>query len=166
MVEAACCKRYKLILVFSSDDCCTPDTRNRVLIPSGSRVEDEFRPVKDGVQFVARRLVLKNGETYRIDATSRIIYSYHNFDAEDLRNTRISDAARIIISSVLGNDRITRDDSNLIVVYPDRDLDLRFTNSVRLYSPDRYKFGNAHWSPRSGDISQRTGKDQLDKTTH
>jgi hypothetical protein len=108
------------------------DNRNRVIIPSGSRVEGEFRPVRNGVQFVARRLVLRNGETYRIDATSRIIYGERDLDDKDLRNTRISDAARIIIGSVLGNGRITRDDSNLVTVYPDRDLDLTLSSDLQI----------------------------------
>ncbi len=121
-------ERYPLTLTITRD---LRDNRNRVLIPSGSRVEGEFRPVKDGVQFVARRLVLRNGETYRINATSRIIYSNRDLD-DDLRNTRISDAARVIIGSVLGNGRNTRDDSNLIVVYPNRDLDLTLRSDLQI----------------------------------
>lgn len=122
-------ERYPLTLTITRD---LRDNRNRVLIPSGSRVEGEFRPVKDGVQFFARRLVLRNGETYRINATSRIIYSDRDLDDDDLRNTRISDAARIIIDSVLGNGRSTRDDSNLIAVYPDRDLDLTLSADLQI----------------------------------
>lgn len=122
-------ERYPLTLRITRD---LKDNRNRVMIPSGSRVEGEFRPVRDGVQFVARRLVLRNGETYRIDATSKIIYGERNFDDDDLRNTRISDAARIIIGSVLGNERITKDDSNLVTVYPDRDLDLTLSSDLQI----------------------------------
>lgn len=122
-------ERYPLTLIITRD---LRDNRNRVIIPSGSRVEGEFRPVRDGVQFVARRLVLRNGETYRIDATSKIIYSDRDLNDDDLRNTRVSDAARIIIGSVLGNGRITRDDSNLIVVYPDSDLDLTLRSDLQI----------------------------------
>jgi hypothetical protein len=122
-------ERYPLTLTITRD---LRDNRNSVIIPSGSRVEGEFRSVRNGVQFVARRLVLRNGETYRINATSRIIYSDRDFDDEDLRNTRISDAARIIIDSVLGNGRSTRGDSNLIVMYPDRDLDLTLNSDLQL----------------------------------
>lgn len=107
------------------------DKRNRVIIPSGSRVEGEFRPVRNGVQFIARRLVLRNGESYRVDATSKIIYSERELD-DDLRNTTVSDAARIIIGSVLGNGRSTRDDANLIVVYSDRDLDLTLSSDLQI----------------------------------
>ena len=122
-------ERYPLTLRITRD---LRDNRNQVIIPSGSRVEGEFRPVRNGVQFVARRLVLRNGETYRIDATSRIIYGERDLDDKDLRNTRISDAARIIIGSVLGNGRITRDDSNLVTVYPDRDLDLTLSSDLQI----------------------------------
>ena len=121
-------ERYPLTLTITRD---LRDNRNRVLIPSGSRVEGEFRPVKDGVQFVARRLVLRNGETYRINAISRIIYSARDLD-DDLRNTRISDTARVIIGSVLGNGRNTRDGSNLIVVYPNRYLDLTLRSDLQI----------------------------------
>ena len=121
-------ERYPLTLTITRD---LRDNRNRVLIPSGSQVEGEFRPVKDGVQFVARRLVLRNGETYTINAISRIIYSARDLD-DDLRNTRISDTARVIIGSVLGNGRNTRDGSNLIVVYPNRDLDLTLRSDLQI----------------------------------
>lgn len=122
-------ERYPLTLTITRD---VRDNRNRVIIPSGSRVEGEFRPVRNGIQFVTRRLVLRNGKIYRINATSRIIYSDRNFDTENLRNSRISDAARIIISSVLGNGRSTSDNSNLIVVYPDRDLDLTLSSDLQI----------------------------------
>lgn len=123
-------ERYPLTIIITRD---LRDNSNRVIIPSGSRVEGEFRPVRNGVQFVARRLVLRNGETYRIDATSRIIYGERDLDDDDdLRNTRISDAARIIIGSVLGNERITKDNSNLVTVYPDRDLDLTLNSDLQI----------------------------------
>lgn len=123
-----CNERYPLTLKISRE---LRDKRNRVIIPSGSRVEGEFRPVRNGVQFIARRLVLRNGESYRVDATSKIIYSERELD-DDLRNTTVSDAARIIIGSVLGNGRSTRDDANLIVVYSDRDLDLTLSSDLQI----------------------------------
>lgn len=76
--------------------------------------------------------MLRNGETYKINATSRIIYGDRGFDDKDLRNTRVSDAAGIIIGSVLGNSRITKDDSSLIVVYPDSDLDLTLSSDLQI----------------------------------
>jgi hypothetical protein len=44
-----------------------------LLVPAGSKVEGEFRPVDQGTQFVANTLVLTDSRRYAIDATSPVI---------------------------------------------------------------------------------------------
>lgn len=124
------------------------DDDGRVLIRSGSRIEGELRPSDGGVRFYARRLILRNGGSYRINAQSNVIRNYRDFDDQDLDDTVVSRAARILVGSVLGSrgdlgdilgdvleGRTRRDSrlrSDLVVVYPDRDLDLRLRSDLRI----------------------------------
>lgn len=123
------------------------DDRGRVLIPEGSRIEGELRPSEGGVRFFARRLILPNGDRYSLDARSELIRPRTGLNDKDLKDTTVSRAARILISSVLGSrDNLsglledilagrTRVDSrlrsDLVVVYPD-DLDLRLRSDLRI----------------------------------
>lgn len=108
------------------------DEQNRVLIPRDSVVEGEFRPARDGMRFVARRLILSNDKSYRLDAESRMIYRDRNLIFEDLDNVRVSDAAKILIDSITRNGRIRTDDSDLFVVYPGSSLDLTLKSDCEI----------------------------------
>lgn len=44
-----------------------------LLVPAGSKIEGEFQPVDDGTQFVANTLVMPDGRSYPIDATSQVV---------------------------------------------------------------------------------------------
>jgi hypothetical protein len=50
-------------------------SRGTVLIPRGTRIEGEFRPAGDrsGTQFVARRIIFRDGAERNLDATSEIV---------------------------------------------------------------------------------------------
>jgi len=124
------------------------DDDGRVLIRRGSRIEGELRPSDGGVRFYARRLILTSGGRYSINARSNVIRNSQDFDDDDLDDTVVSRAARILIGSVLGSqgdlgdilgdvlEGRTRGDSrlrsDLVVVYPDRDLDLRLRSDLRI----------------------------------
>lgn len=108
------------------------DEQNQVLIPRGSLVEGEFRPAGDGMRFVARRLILSNNKSYKINAESRVIDRDRNLRSIDLDNIRISDAARVLVGTVASNGRITKADSDLFVVYPGNDLDLTLKSDLRI----------------------------------
>lgn len=124
------------------------DDDGRVLIRSGSRIEGELRPSDGGVRFYARRLILTNGDRYSINAQSNVIRNYRDFDDDDLGDTVVSRAARILVGSVFGsrgdlgdilgdvlegrNRGDSRLRSDLVVVYPDRDLDLRLRSDLRI----------------------------------
>ncbi|MGB8699906.1 MAG: hypothetical protein WCD18_10865, partial [Thermosynechococcaceae cyanobacterium] len=44
-----------------------------VLIPKGSKVEGEFRPVDNGTQFVAQRIILRDGTERSLDARTNVV---------------------------------------------------------------------------------------------
>jgi len=124
------------------------DDDGRVLIRRGSRIEGELRPADGGVRFYARRLILTSGDRYSMNAQSNVIRSDRDFGDQDLGDTVVSRAARILVGSVLGSSsdlgdilgdvlegRTRRDSrlrSELVVVYPDRDLDLRLRSNLRI----------------------------------
>jgi hypothetical protein len=43
------------------------------LIPEGTKIEGEFRPAGDGTQFVARRIIFRDGTSQSIDGRSNIV---------------------------------------------------------------------------------------------
>ena len=43
------------------------------MIPRGTKIEGEFKPIGDGTQFVAKRIVFRNGNARNIDARSNIV---------------------------------------------------------------------------------------------
>lgn len=105
---------------------------NRVLIPEGSKIEGEFRPAGEGVRFFARRVELPNGQRYRLEATSRVIYSDRRVTQRDSQDL-ITDAARVILEEILGNNRGDDDyDAELIVLNSGRNLELELQRDFRL----------------------------------
>ncbi len=127
------------------------DRNNRyVIIPRDSQIEGWLRPKNGGVRFEADDIILRNGRRYNIRAESDIIYPDRRADRSTSGNSRISDAARVILGSVLGrsNGRIgdvfgrsesdvfgssrTRARRNVVVVDPERDLDLQLTSDLRI----------------------------------
>ncbi|HEY9668566.1 MAG TPA: S-layer homology domain-containing protein [Coleofasciculaceae cyanobacterium] len=130
----------------------------RVIIPAGSSVIGELRPVRDqgGSQFVAQRIVI-NGQEQTINASSNVIT-----DTETVRkgvsigdlakNAALGTAAAAAISAVTGDRAIAteelllgagagavleliqtflgRNSVDLIVVEPDQDLDLKLLSPL------------------------------------
>ncbi len=43
------------------------------VIPEGTKIEGEFRPAGDGTQFVARRIIFRDGNSQNIDGRSNIV---------------------------------------------------------------------------------------------
>ncbi|NJM95180.1 MAG: hypothetical protein HC792_01760, partial [Acaryochloridaceae cyanobacterium CSU_5_19] len=106
------------------------DNSNRVVIPQNSRIEGRLRPRSGGVEFEADRLVLTNGRSYNLEARSEIIYPNNRGPIST------SSTGREILSTILG-DRIDRRDDgdrdgNLVVIFPNRDLDLRLTEDLNI----------------------------------
>ena len=80
-----------------------------ILIPEGSKIEGELRPVSAGTQFVAKRLRLKNSdERLPIRATSRVITERESIKkgtdvGNILKGAAIGAAAATVISEIFGD---------------------------------------------------------------
>jgi len=81
-----------------------------ILIPRGSTIEGELRPTEDdeGVQFVARELILRNGQRYDLDATSDVVTRREKLrrdanTASILQGAAIGAAASAVLSEIFGD---------------------------------------------------------------
>jgi hypothetical protein len=90
--------RASLTLLVNRD---IQDNRGRVVIRRDSRIQGELVPKNNGYRFEADRIILPNGNTEDISAVSRVINSNDYSYDRDRRQTNVSNAAIIIISSVL-----------------------------------------------------------------
>lgn len=135
-------KNDDLSLTLYIDEDIRADDTGRVIIPRESRIEGRLRSRDGGTQFEAKHLILPNGRRYDLDARSEIIYPNRRTAS---RRTRTSSGAREILATILGDirreDTSRRDDDfgssssrdrDLIVVYPNRDLDLRLTKDLKI----------------------------------
>ncbi|MEW5859347.1 MAG: S-layer homology domain-containing protein [Cyanobacteriota bacterium] len=127
-----------------------------VLIPSGSQVVGELQPAQGGSQFVAKELVLTNGQRVAIDATSQTITKTESVTKGSsvggiLKNAALGAAAAAAVSAVTGDKAIAteevlgglgiggliglflgRDRVDLIAIDPDTDLNLRLNEELVL----------------------------------
>ncbi|KAI9133983.1 TrbI/VirB10 family protein [Acaryochloris sp. CCMEE 5410] len=128
------------LTLYIEDDILADDT-GRVIIPRNSRIEGRLRSRDGGIQYDARRIVLPNGRRYNLDAFSEVIYPNRQVAS---RRTRTSEGVRDVLATILG-DRRRRDDDfdrrnddfdtrdrNLVVIYPERDLDLRLKKDLKI----------------------------------
>jgi hypothetical protein len=140
-------KNETLPLTLYVDRDIRDDGNRGVVIPRESRIEGRLKPRDGGVYFEADDLILRNGRRYGLEAESDIIYPDRRSDRSSAGNARITDAARAILRSVLGGsnsgDVFSRSDRDIfsrsrsrrddvVVVYPDQDLDLRLTSDLRI----------------------------------
>lgn len=129
-------------LILYIDDDIRADDTGRVIIPRNSRIEGRLRSRDGGIQYDAKRIVLPNGRRYNLDAFSEVIYPNRRVAS---RRTRTSEGVRDVLSTILGDRRRrdddfdsrnddfdTRRDRNLVVIYPDRDLDLRLRKDLKI----------------------------------
>ncbi|XGV94584.1 MAG: hypothetical protein ACAF41_17750 [Leptolyngbya sp. BL-A-14] len=83
-----------------------------VLVPSGSQIKGELRPVDGGSEFFAQQITFANGSVQSIDATSEVVTKTQeivpgtNTDAV-LKGAAIGAGAAAVISGVTGKKRIT-----------------------------------------------------------
>ncbi|PAX51078.1 conjugal transfer protein TrbI [Brunnivagina elsteri] len=143
-----------------------------ILIPRDSKIKGEFVPVKrrdswnsrdsrdskdvQGTQFIAREIVLPNGETQRIDASSDIITRTEKVKkgpqtGEILRDAGYGAAAGAVIGLLTGDKKVGAGElliggaagsiyrvikggkeANLIAIYTDRDLNLRLDSPLTI----------------------------------
>jgi hypothetical protein len=86
-----------------------------VLIPQGSEVKGELRPSEGGTQFVAQELILPNGRTYNINATSNVITKTERVSRGTdlgnlLKNAALGTAAAAAIAAVTGDNAIATEE--------------------------------------------------------
>lgn len=123
------------------DENIRADDTGRVIIPRDSRIEGRLRPRDGGIQYDAKRIVLPNGRRYNLDAFSEVIYPNRRIAS---RRTRTSEGVRDVLATILGDrgrdddfgrrddDFGSRRDRDLVVIYPDRDLDLRLRKDLKI----------------------------------
>ncbi len=127
-----------------------------ILIPSGSQIEGNLQPTDGGTQFVAQDLILKNSrQRLPIEATSKVITETETIKKGTdtsgiLKSAAIGAAAAAVLSDILGDIDLRevlggaglgaiaglllggREEAEVVVVYPDTDLDLTLESDLRL----------------------------------
>lgn len=127
-----------------------------VLIARGSEIKGELQPTDGGSQFVAEELILRNGQSFEIDATSDVVTNTETIrKGKDtgaiLRDAAIGAAAAAILAELTGGIDIeevlggagagalasillggSRREVEVVVVEPDQDLDVTLQSSLRL----------------------------------
>ncbi|MGQ9870903.1 hypothetical protein [Leptodesmis sp.] len=131
-------------------------SNGQLLIPAGSQINGQLRPVGDGSQFVADTLILRNGSRLRLNAVSDVVTRTQevqpgvNGDAL-IKGSAIGAGAATILSGVLGSRRITigkilagagagalgglifgRNKAEVIVIKPNSDLTLTLNSPLAL----------------------------------
>ncbi len=131
--------------------------RGTVVIPAGSEVVGQIKPVKDkkGSQFVAQKLVV-NGKEYAINATSEVITKTQTVQKGDrlgsaIKNTVLGASAAAAVSAVTGDRAIATEEVlsgaaiggligaffgkksvDLIVINPDTDLQMTIGQNLQI----------------------------------
>ncbi|OZH52121.1 hypothetical protein AFK68_26460 [Hydrocoleum sp. CS-953] len=125
------------------------DVQGRVVIPFGSEIEGQLRPVSNGTQFFAEQVIIGDRRRFRIDAISKVVTDTERItkgaNAGDiLKGAAVGTGAAALLSAVLGDDVLEverlligaglgalggvfvgRDKVEVVVIYPEEDLDLR-----------------------------------------
>lgn len=131
-------------------------TSGTILIPAGSKIEGNLTPTDDGTQFVAEELIIRNSnQRLPIDAISQVITDRETIDKGTnveaiLKGAAIGGAASAIIAEIFGAIDLTevlggtglgalaglllggRKKAEVIVVYPETDLDLTLQSDLVL----------------------------------
>ena len=88
------------------------NSQGTILIPAGTQVVGELRPVSGGSQFFASELVFANGMKKTINATSKVVTTTERVDkgvnvGTLIQNAALGAAAAAAISAVTGDQTIT-----------------------------------------------------------
>lgn len=128
-----------------------------ILIPSGSQVKGMLQPTANGTQFVAQQLILTNGTTVDLGATSNVVTTTETVTKGTnvktlVRNAALGTAAAAAISAITGDKAIAteelligagagvlaslipqflgRNRIELIAIEPNTDLDLTLSQDL------------------------------------
>ncbi|NEP48924.1 MAG: hypothetical protein F6K65_08865 [Moorea sp. SIO3C2] len=132
-----------------------------LLIPAGSEIEGEVRPVNGGSQFVAEELILRDSDqSLSIDATSEVVTKTETItkdtDPDLLKGAAIGAAAGAVLSEIFGKlefwevlagaglGLVTelllaggQEDVEVVVIDPDTDLDVTLKSDLVLNIDNR-----------------------------
>ncbi|NEO78877.1 MULTISPECIES: hypothetical protein [Moorena] len=132
-----------------------------LLIPAGSEIEGEVRPVQGGSQFVAEELILRDSDqSLSLDATSEVVTKTEtitkNTDPDLLKGAAIGAAAGAVLSEIFGKlefwevlagaglGLVTelllaggQEDVEVVVIDPDTDLDITLKSDLVLNLDNR-----------------------------
>ncbi|MBF2057859.1 MAG: S-layer homology domain-containing protein [Cyanobacterium sp. T60_A2020_053] len=91
------------------------NSQGSVLIPRDSEVKGELRPTENGTRFIAQQLILTNGRTYTINASSQVITETESVargtdTGNLLKNAALGTAAAAAISAVTGDRAIATEE--------------------------------------------------------
>lgn len=132
--------------------------RGTVVIPAGSQVVGQLKPAKSkgGSQFIAEKLVLTNGQEYKINAKSEVITKTQTINkgsriGSALKNAALGAGAAAAVSAVTGDKAIAteevlggaaiggligaffgRKSVDLIVIDPDTDLQMTIDQNFQI----------------------------------
>jgi len=141
------------------------DSQGRVVIPFGSEIEGELRPVSNGTQFFAEQLIISDRHKFPINAISKVFSDTEKVtkgaSAEDiLQGAAVGGAAATLLSGILGDNVIATEKvligaglgaltgvllgqkkAEVFVIYPEDDLNLKLRSDftrVKGYTKSRY----------------------------
>lgn len=134
------------------------DVQGRVIIPAGSMIVGQLRPVGEGTQFFAEQIIIGDRRRFPIDAISGVVTETETVrrgaNAGDiLKGAAVGAAAATLLSGILGDKVIAtekvlagaglgalagvllgREKAEVVVIYPEEDLDLRLRSDFTLSS--------------------------------
>jgi hypothetical protein len=135
-------EQYGLKLITDRD--LVSDRSDHVVIPRGSSIYGVLVPYRNGYRFESQYVTLRNGGQKDFWAVSDVIDSEDRYIRSN-DDSVLSPAASIILGSLIGRsitpdsnqigdifDRDSRARRDLVVVYPNRDLDLRLSRDFVL----------------------------------
>ncbi|NCO73980.1 MAG: hypothetical protein GW795_15300 [Cyanobacteria bacterium] len=133
------------------------DNSNQIIIPAGSQIIGEIRPAGQGSRFFAKTLILRNGNEYPLNATSRIVTRTETISAG--KNTDAiwqgalaGAAAGTLLGGITGDKAIATEEvlggagfgalaglllggnrnKELISINPEQDLQLTLTSNFKI----------------------------------
>ncbi|MEB3342948.1 hypothetical protein [Okeania sp.] len=131
------------------------DSQGRVVIPAGSEIEGELRPVSNGTQFFGEQLIIGD-RRFPINAISRVITETEEITkgasaGDILKGAAVGSAAASLLSGILGDNLLEverlligaglgalggvfvgKDKAEVFVIYPEDDLNLRLRSNFSL----------------------------------
>jgi hypothetical protein len=135
-------EQYSLRLITDRD--LFSDRSDRVVIPRGSLIDGVLVPYRRGYRFESQRVTIRNGGQREIWAVSDVIDSRDRYIRSN-NDPILSPAASILLGTLIGRsitpdsdrigdifDRDSRARQDLVVIYPERDLDLRLSRDFVL----------------------------------